>query len=364
MEDFQKRFIPGIELNRHFYQQVIKPLLEENYPKLKYAAGILGEGSDVLGFDNPQSIDHNWGPHMRIFLDEKDFKLCDEISEMFRKRLPVEFMGYPTNFTKANEKIYLVQQMKHIKKGPVNHLIQFYTIKSFFNHYLGFDPNSKITYADWLTFPQQALLEITRGEVYHDEIGLNKAREKFKYYPDEVWLYIYAHQWGYIGDEEAYMGRSGEIGDELGSNLIASRIANNIVKLCFLFEKHYIPYSKWLGTAFSRLEIANDLTYPLYSMITAKDWREREEYMGKAYSIIATKHNELKITKKMPIDAAPSDRPHKIIGARKFYDEIAKKFHPYFKNLKFQIGSIDQFVAHARVNHMNYVHRDLVSIFR
>src|SRR5690606_31096625 len=99
--------------------------------------------------------------------------------------------------------------------------------------YLGFNPYSKITYKDWLTFPQQALIEVTGGELYHDEIGLSAIREKFRYFPEEVWLYIYGHQWAYIGDEEMYMGRSGEIGDELGSNIIANRMANNIIKLCF-----------------------------------------------------------------------------------------------------------------------------------
>ncbi len=362
MEELQKRFISGIELNRHFFQQVIKPLLDKHFPELKYAAGILGEGSDVLGFDNPMSMDHNWGPHMRIFLEDKDFKFKDKISEMFRAELPKEFMGFPTNFTKPNEKAYLVQQMKPITRGPVNHFIEFFTIKSFFEHYLGFNPYDKITYADWLTFPQQSLLEVTRGEVYFDLIGLNKIREKFKYFPDEVWMYIYGHEWGYLGDEEMYMGRSGEIGDELGSDLIASRFANNVVKLCFLFEKQYIPYSKWIGTAFSRLEIANELTFPLFKMVTAKTWKEREEQMVKIYEVIGKKHNSLKITKQMPTVAKAEDRHHKILGARRYYDEISKNFLPFFKNLKYQMGSIDQFMACARVNYMNYVYREMVKI--
>jgi hypothetical protein len=359
MDKLISKFVPGLELNRHFFHRVIRPLMEEHFPDLKYSAGLVGEGSDVLGYDTPQSMDHGWGPHMRIFLQESDFNKKRDLDKMFRKKLPYEFMGFPTNFTKPNKNSYLVQEMEPKKSGTINHFIHFYTVKSFFEKFLGFDPRQRVSYADWLTFPQQALLEVTAGEIYFDQIGLGETVNKFKYFPDEVWMYIYAHQWGYIGDEEMYMGRSGEIGDELGSNVIATRMVNNIMKLCFLLEKKYFPYSKWLGTAFVRLQIANELTYPLFNVVTAKKWEEREEYMGQVYEIIAKKHNELKITKRMPTKATVSERPHKIIKARVFYDEISKNFSPFFKNLNYQIGSIDQFIAHARINQINRVHREL-----
>jgi hypothetical protein len=157
MEDLKSRFIPGIELNRLFFQQIVKPIMDENFPDIKYAAGLVGEGSDVMGFDNPQSMDHNWGPHLKIFLKENDFKHRTKIDHMFRKKLPYDFMGFPTNFTDPNEKSYLVQQMKAIKSGEVNHFIEFFTVKSFFKHFLGFNPYSKITYKDWLTKEQQLL---------------------------------------------------------------------------------------------------------------------------------------------------------------------------------------------------------------
>ncbi len=365
MDEIRGKFIPGIELNRHFFNQVVRPLMEKNFPGLRYAAGLIGEGSDVQGFDTPQSMDHGWGPHLRIVLEEKDLSKKDGIDKMFRKQLPYEFMGFPTNFTKPNLKSYLVQKMEPKSSGQVNHFIHFYTTKSFFEKFLAFNPYDKITYADWLTFPQQSLLEATAGELYFDQIDFEKIVNKFKYFPEEVWVYIYGHQWGYIGDEEMYMGRDGEIGDELGSSLIASRMVNNIMKLCFLFEKRYYPYSKWLGSAFSRLEIARELTYPLYNMVSSKSWQEREEHLVTVYEIICKKHNSLKLTKKMPTKARGVDRPHKIIGARGvYYEEISKHFSPYFKNLKYQIGSIDQFVSHSRINQMNYVHREFRSLIR
>lgn len=71
---------------------------------------------------------------------------------------------------------------------------------------------------DWLLFSEHRLLTVTRGRVFHDGTGaLRRARETFAYYPDEVWRYLLAVQWARLGEEEAFLGRSGDTGDELGS---------------------------------------------------------------------------------------------------------------------------------------------------
>jgi hypothetical protein len=268
-------FIPGIELNRMFFQQVIKPLLDKHFPRIRYAAGIVGEGSDVLRYDTPQSMDHNWGPHMRIFLSETDFKkYAKKMDKMFRKELPYEFMGFSTNFTKPVE-TYLVQQMKKITEGLVNHMIQFFTIRSFFKHYLGYNPYKTITFQEWLTFPQQSLIEVTAGELYYDEINFEEIRKKFSYFPDDIWKYMYAVQWAYIGQLEAFVGRTGDVGDELGSNIVGAELTKHIMRLCFLMEKKYMPYAKWFGTAFAHLSCANELTHLLIEVVHANTWKDR-----------------------------------------------------------------------------------------
>lgn len=359
-------FMPGLDLNRLFFQQVIKPLMDKNFPGLRYSAGILGDGSDVLRFDTPLSMDHNWGPHMRIFLTEHDFKTKkEEIDKMFRHNLPYEFMGFPTNFSKPVD-TYLVQQMKPIDSGPVNHLIQFYTVKSFFKHYLGVDPYARLTDKDWLLFPQHSLIEVTGGEVYYDGLGeLEKVRKKFSYYPDHIWLYMYMMQWAYIGMEEAFMGRTGEIGDELGSHRVASNLVNHIMRLCFLMEKRYWPYEKWFGTAFSRLKSAHELHHILIDVIHGQTWQEREEHLTLAYEIIARLHNDLKITK--PVETVPREfegRPYKVLYGYEVVKEIKKKVKPKLQNMKYPLGSLDQFIGHPKIGHENYVYREMKNIIK
>jgi hypothetical protein len=361
-------FLPGLDLNRQFFQQVVKPLMDQHFPGLRYSAGLVGEGSDVLRFDTPQSMDHNWGPHVRIFLSEADFQTKQaRIDRMLRNHLPVTFLGFPTNFTKKDEQTYLVQQMSFVKEPPVNHMIQFFTVRSFFEHYLGINPYKRLNYKDWLTFPQQALIEATGGEVYYDGLGeLEKIREKFRYFPDDVWHYMYEIQWEKIMNVEAYMGRTGQVGDELGSSLITADIVTNIVKMCFMIEKRYIPYAKWMGTAFSRLKCAPEFTHRLVSVLHGHTWQEREEKLGEVYEILAKLHNNLRIGK--PLDPEVSDyhgRPFKVIHAWKVARQLVKTMRSKsLKNLHYKLGSVDQFIDHARINHMNYIYRKLRNIIR
>ena len=63
-------FVPGLELGRRFYAEVVRPLLDEDFPGLRHAAAHLGGGSDVLGFDTAMSRDHDWGPAVTLFLPE------------------------------------------------------------------------------------------------------------------------------------------------------------------------------------------------------------------------------------------------------------------------------------------------------
>ena len=66
-----------------------------------------------------------------------------------------------------------------------------------------------------------------------------------------------------LAQEEAFVGRCGQVDDELGSAVVAARLVRELMRLCFLIEREYAPYSKWLGTAFARLSCAPALLPPL-----------------------------------------------------------------------------------------------------
>ncbi|MFW9800762.1 MAG: DUF4037 domain-containing protein, partial [Candidatus Thorarchaeota archaeon] len=258
-DDHETGFIKGLELSEIFYREAVKPILESRFPDLLYSAGRVGSGSDVLGFDTEQSMDHAWGPKLTLFLTESDHDvLKEEIDQYLRQELPLEIRGFPTNLGLNEDG---TDVMVPIEKGPVNHRVDITTVDTFFKDYLGLNPVGKLRPVDWLILPEQRLRSIAGGRVFHD--GLNELEAvltKLEYYPNDVWLYLLANQWRRISQEEAFMGRCGQVGDELGSRLIAGRLILDLMKLCFLMERQFAPYVKWLGTAFSRLACASKLT--------------------------------------------------------------------------------------------------------
>ena len=324
---------------------------------LPYSAALIGWGSEVLGFDTPLSRDHHWGPRVLLFLNDKDYpKVKDEISQALSDNLPYEFLGYSTNYSQPDPNG--VRHAIKIERGPVNHMVQIFTLKSFFEARLGFDPSKKIGVTDWLTFPQQRLLEIVSGEVYHDGLGqLQKIRKKLRFYPKEIWLYMLAAQWTKISQEEAFVGRAGDVADELGSGIVAVRLVREIMKLAFLMEKQYAPYSKWLGTAFSRLKIATNLTPVLQEVLTTKTWKAREKKLAQAYSIVARQHNALRITKRLSTKVSNYyDRPFLVIHGDAFASSIRGTIRD--PKLKKNVGSVDQFIdSHDLLEQLSVVRR-------
>ncbi len=337
------KFIKGKKLSEEFFTQVVKKNLDENFPELKYSAGLLGSWSEVLDFDTELSTDHHWWPRVMIFLGEKDFDKKSKISKILSQQLPPQYKGYSTHFWEPDK--IGVQLLSTAKKGQaINHRVEIYTIQSYFQEYLKIDTNKKLSVFDWLTFSEQKLKTIKSGEIFYDEIGLKNIQKFFWYYPHDVWLFILASEWNKIGQEEPFVGRCGDVNDELGSRIIATRLVQSIMRLCFLMEKEYIPYSKWFGTAFSKLKSAKKFTPLLNKILSSESWKEREKYLSKAYSILAHNHNKLKITKILPIKVSYfHDRPYFVIHGEIFAEEIRKQIND--KNIlkiESHIGSVNQ----------------------
>lgn len=61
-------FIKGLQLSELFFEESVRPILVLHFPDLIYSAALPGRGSEVMGFETPQSMDHNWGPGLMLFL--------------------------------------------------------------------------------------------------------------------------------------------------------------------------------------------------------------------------------------------------------------------------------------------------------
>jgi hypothetical protein len=341
-------FIPGLKLSQEFYAEIIRPILDGSFPGVAHAAGLIGEGSEVLGFDDETSVDHNWGPRLMLFLFDEDHPLYSErIKHVLSEQLPCEFRGYPTNFSAPHPGIDVSPVLQPVQGGPVNHHVSVQTVGGFIIATLGFDIRQPLEPADWLSFSEQHLCTLTRGAVFHDEVGLNAARSRFTYYPRDIWLYLLAAGWNRIGQEEHLMGRAGMAGDELGSALIGARLVRDVMRLCFLMEKTYAPYAKWFGSAFKRLACARELWPILLGACHAETWQMRENYLVQAYEGIAACHNALGLTEPMPEKVKRfHGRPFRVIAQHGFAAALLGKIEdPQVRRIAERplVGSVDLF---------------------
>ena len=253
---------PGLELCQRFYDEVVGPLVD-----VPHSAGLLGRGSEVLGFDDEMSTDHNCEARVLLFVED---------GVELRPDVPGTFEGRTA-------------------------LVEVHTLRQYFLDQLGFDVDGTLTPEDWLTFPESILRQHTAGGVFHDDLGLQAVRDRLAYYPDDVWRYLMITAWWRVHPEMNLVGRSGYVGDELGSALIGARLVEDLMRLCFLMERTYAPYSKWFGTAFGRLSCGPAMTPLLCAVGQAATWQQRDEALQAAYRAAGELHNRLRITEPLEL---------------------------------------------------------------
>jgi Domain of unknown function (DUF4037) len=273
--------------------------------------------------------------------------LSARIRETLATKLPPTYRGYATNFAEPDAGD--VRWMEPGQPGRVRHHVEITVVRPWISAMLGINGDAPPSNLDWLLMPQQHLLEVTAGEVFHDGLGeLSRIRRMLAWYPDDVWFFMMASQWMRISQEEPFAGRCAEAGDEMGSRIIAARLVRDLMRLCFLIERRYAPYSKWLGSAFARLRCAHGLRSTLSAALAADDWRGREAHLCLAYEAVARMHNALEITPALDTAVRPfHDRPLRVIDAQRF----AKALIAAIRDSEIArvcstagpIGSIDQF---------------------
>ncbi len=340
-------FLPGLALNRAYYAETVRPIVAARFPDLVYAAALIGYGSDVLGYDTPRSTDHEWGPRLLLFLpNDASPELGKAIEDTLTAELPTEFRGYSTSF--GPKDALGVRLPAPGTPGQITHHIDVWILRAFTRMELGIAPDQPLRARDWLVLPEQKLLQVTAGAVFHDGLGtLTALRERLAYYPHDVWFYLMASQWMRIAQTEPFIGRAAEAGDDLGARLVAGALVRDLMRLSFLQARRYAPYAKWYGTAFACLPVAEALGPRLRRALAADEPAEREAALVEAYTIAAERHNALGIT--APLDTATTrfhGRPYRVLNAGRFAEALAQRIEDDevrdIMRAAGRIGAIDQ----------------------
>jgi hypothetical protein len=332
----------GLTLSRNFFERCVKPIITRHDPGLRYAAARIGNGSEVLGYDTVMSADHNYGPSLLIFLSEVDFvDKGPALMEELNRELPERFDGWAVRFPSEG------RPGNDATLGMLgsDHGIEVDTLAAWYRRQLACGLDEPAKPIDWLGIPEQLLLTVTAGDVFRDDLGeLAALRQRLSYLPRDVWLLKLAAQWARVGQEQAFVGRTGDNGDEIGSRVIAARLVRDVMRLCFLIERRYAPYPKWFGTAFLRLDCAGRIAPHLSGVLAASDWRHREAALANACRAAADLHSEREVAGAVPpVIGRYFTRPFTVINA----DEIAASLRAAIEDpilREFPFGAIDQWV--------------------
>ena len=295
-----RSFLPAAELSRALYVEAVRPLLGSH----PHGAALLGWGSDVLGYDTERSTDHGWGPRLLVLVE--DGSTADALIPELDRALPEHVRGWPVRYGWDDV-------------APANQ-VTVTTLPAWCAEFLGADATRGMSTVDWLVTPQQRLLGVVAGAVFADDDGrLERLRTALAWYPDPVWRWLLACQWHRLAQEEAFVARTAEVGDDSGSAVTAARLVRDMMRLALLLARRYAPYQKWLGTAFARVAGEDGLAGHLRLALQARDGATRESALAQGYAALARRHNDSALT--APLDPAPRPyhgRPARVLMADRF----------------------------------------------
>lgn len=238
----------GLEISRAFYNEFGREMIESLFPlyKDKIAVGLVGSGSECLGFDDEFSRDHDFEPGFCLFIPDED--IIDRKTEFQLERaylkLPKEFMGLKRGF---------VSPVGGNRHGVIR-------ISDFYKNKLG-KSDGNLSVGDFFSLPDYTLCEATNGEVFCDELGLfTSIREKVLNRPYDVSLKKLAGNILLMAQSGQYnFKRCIKRGDTAAAQLCAFEFTKAALYVIFILNNKYMPYYKWAFRAAREIENFNIL---------------------------------------------------------------------------------------------------------
>ncbi len=252
----------GIELSRKYYETYGIEMLDSLFGDVKdrITVGLVGEGSECLGFDDELSSDHDFGPGFCMWIDREDERKFGFRLERAYAKLPSEFMGYRKP---------LVSPAGGNRKGVL-------ITEDFFIKHIGI-PRAPLFYDEWLKIPQYNLAFLAAGEIFKEGEGkFTDIREVIKAgYPEDVRKKKIAANLALMGQSGQYnYSRSAQRGENGAAQLAVYNFVVNAVKLIYLLNKKYCPFYKWAFRGMRELTVLSELEQPLIYLLETPNDKE------------------------------------------------------------------------------------------
>lgn len=274
----------GIELSEKFFNEYGKDMLKEFaeiFPRV--AAGIAGEGSECLGFDDEISKDHDFDAGFCIWLTKEDEEKYGFALSRAYSRLPKEFMGV---------KRQILAPVGGDRRGVT-------TVGEFYKKFLGTE-GAPESYEQWLSIPSYSLLAASDGKVFMDNLGkFSEIRDVLKKgYPEDVRRKKLAANLAFMAQSGQYNYERLILRKETGAaQLAAFEFVKHAVSAIYLINDAYEPFYKWAFKGMRGLKSLSELEVPLCELIeTGNSKKESEKKLEGIENICAAIIAELKRT--------------------------------------------------------------------
>ncbi len=253
----------GLELSRLYFEQIGSPMLIEKFPDLatRIAAGMSGQGSDCLGFDDEQSRDHDFGPAFCLWLTDKDFDDYGEALQREYDALPQSFMGYKRNTSARGA-------------GRVGVM----RTSDFYRFFIGC-PTVPESPMKWLRIQEHFLATCTSGEVFCDGLGefTGIRNGLLPCYPEDIRKKKLAARAASMAQSGQYnFARMMRRGDIFGARLALGEFLNAALSMLYLLNFRYEPFYKWQFAGAEGL-VAMEEALPFLKDIAASSTRRDDK---------------------------------------------------------------------------------------
>ncbi len=225
----EMKTLKGLDLCEAFYRQYGYPMIENEYAHIRQymAIGLMGMGSDCLGYDDEISHDHDFGPGFCIWLPQDIYQQYGQKIQASYEQLPKEFMG-----------------VKRLTSLHGQGRVGVFEINSFFEQFLQKIPH---TLEEWLYADENALLACTNGRIFDDYYGqVTEIRNQLKTFPEDVRIKKIARALAKMAQSGQYnYARCMQRQDEVAASLALNEFIDQTLSVVYLLNKKYKPYYKW-----------------------------------------------------------------------------------------------------------------------
>lgn len=265
----------GMELSSAYFEQYGRQLIDYQLPQYKeyMAAGLVGEGSECLGFDDEFSTDHDFGPAFCIWLPETIYRQVGAQVQQAYDCMPRDYLGY-----------------RRVEMPQGAGRVGVMSIESFYLKYIGMShaPQDNM---EWFRIPESFLAIATNGKVFMDNYGqFSEIRAALKsFYPADVVKKKLASRLALMGQSGQYnYPRSMRRGDCQAAFFACGEFVKNAMGALYLLNETYMPYYKWVFRGAENFRILPETVQMLRELTMICDAPEnatRKEQMIEAISV-------------------------------------------------------------------------------